>query len=793
MIKRILAFLAFASLVHGQGTPTFTTVNGLTLTAGTNTFTITRGTATLTLGAAGATNITALSALGTTKGDVAIYNGTGWVRVGAGANDTVLTADSAQASGVKWAAGGGTPGGIATQVQYNNAGAFGGITGATTNGTVLTLVAPVLGVATATSVVLDGTSGTTPGAGQVTLNGSLGNFSIIHSSGRIATFQGSSLTGSRTYTLPNAAGTLALTSDITGGSLAGTFTVLTATSYLILGDDGPAGTAGAIYFKNATSTGNTILGNANTSASNYTATLPAATGTVTLNETVSGGTLAGSFTTLAASGAVSGTGFANYLAAPPAIGGTTPAAGSFTTLSATTTFAVTNGLSMSGGITPSNLFPNLTTFGLFGATGEGVKFIGDGVYTGVGNKVTGAGQVSLLLFTNNTTQAEITHAGAFLLGGVAVPTISSTSTLTNKSIGLATNTVTTTMALLNTAVSDGDVAFVGAANTFTLGQGVTVGTNSATPATAATLLNSTAAIAGTQSASPAIIQTGQGWKTTATAASQSVNFKSFVLPVQGTTAPTGVWKLQADINGGGYIDIASVSSVGLLTIPNIAGSGIVAPSLTTNTGNVLNLSAVTDVAITSGKFRVGTQTSAVAALESQATTEQLRLQYSSGNDARFQVSSAGLLTITSTGASAGVSFTGTLAVTGTTALTGNLTSNGAYVTTPQALTYSANPTAISVATQCTALTTTSTGNAFSLANGTNGQIKTIVLDVKTGGGDTAVITPATASGYTTITLFAVGDTVTLQYFTTRGWMVIGSRNATIAAVARVLEQLALCA
>ena len=39
----------------------------------------------------------------------------------------------------------GSPGGSTTQVQYNNAGAFAGITGATTNGTALTLVAPVLG------------------------------------------------------------------------------------------------------------------------------------------------------------------------------------------------------------------------------------------------------------------------------------------------------------------------------------------------------------------------------------------------------------------------------------------------------------------------------------------------------------------------------------------------------------------------------------------------------------------------------------------------------------------------
>ena len=44
---------------------------------------------------------------------------------------------------------------------------------------------------------------------------------------------------------------------------------------------------------------------------------------------------AGAFTTLSASSTVSGTGFSTYLASPPAIGGTTPAAGNFTTLGAT--------------------------------------------------------------------------------------------------------------------------------------------------------------------------------------------------------------------------------------------------------------------------------------------------------------------------------------------------------------------------------------------------------------------------------------------------------------------------
>jgi len=41
--------------------------------------------------------------------------------------------------------GSGTPGGSNTQIQYNNSGSFGGITGATTDGTTLSLVAPILG------------------------------------------------------------------------------------------------------------------------------------------------------------------------------------------------------------------------------------------------------------------------------------------------------------------------------------------------------------------------------------------------------------------------------------------------------------------------------------------------------------------------------------------------------------------------------------------------------------------------------------------------------------------------
>jgi hypothetical protein len=42
----------------------------------------------------------------TTKGDVAVWNGSAWARLGAGTNTFVLTADSTQATGLKWAAAG---------------------------------------------------------------------------------------------------------------------------------------------------------------------------------------------------------------------------------------------------------------------------------------------------------------------------------------------------------------------------------------------------------------------------------------------------------------------------------------------------------------------------------------------------------------------------------------------------------------------------------------------------------------------------------------------------------------
>lgn len=81
--------------------------------------------------------------------------------------------------------------------------------------------------------------------------------------------------------------------------------------------------------------------------------------------------------------------------------------------------------------------------------------------------------------------------------------------------------------------------------------------------------------------------------------------------------------------------------------------------------------------------------------------------------------------------------------------------------------------AVDLITGTTLLTTTGS-NALTLANGAAGQRKTIIHVVDGGDG---TLTPTTKTGYTTITFTAVGQSVTLEYVTTLGWMVVGVGNA----------------
>ncbi len=91
--------------------------------------------------------------------------------------------------------------------------------------------------------------------------------------------------------------------------------------------------------------------------------------------------------------------------------------------------------------------------------------------------------------------------------------------------------------------------------------------------------------------------------------------------------------------------------------------------------------------------------------------------------------------------------------------------------------------AVSVATALTLLTTTDS-TASTLADGTIvGQIKIIVYDVDAG---STVCTPATASGFSTITFTDAGDTIVLLWTATRGWVCIGGSSGSAGDVSDLL-------
>lgn len=84
--------------------------------------------------------------------------------------------------------------------------------------------------------------------------------------------------------------------------------------------------------------------------------------------------------------------------------------------------------------------------------------------------------------------------------------------------------------------------------------------------------------------------------------------------------------------------------------------------------------------------------------------------------------------------------------------------------------------AVDVINGVTSLTTTGAAQALTLANGTVGQMKTVIHTVD---GGSAVLTPTTKIGFSTITFTNVGESANLIY-TSAGWA-IASLNGAVAA------------
>ena len=106
---------------------------------------------------------------------------------------------------------------------------------------------------------------------------------------------------------------------------------------------------------------------------------------------------------------------------------------------------------------------------------------------------------------------------------------------------------------------------------------------------------------------------------------------------------------------------------------------------------------------------------------------------------------------------------------GNVTLQGNINVGG----TPQAL---ASPGIISLTTPITHLTVDASGGALQLPQGTNGQMKYVVLTTASGG--TYTINYANVAGNGNVRFDSVGDTATLLYTNSKWYVVGGTANVT---------------
>lgn len=195
----------------------------------------------------------------------------------------------------------------------------------------------------------------------------------------------------------------------------------------------------------------------------------------------------------------------------------------------------------------------------------------------------------------------------------------------------------------------------------------------------------------------------------------------------------------------------STASTGAGSVVLATGPTLVSPVLGNATASTVNKVAITTP--------TNSATLTLSDGKTLAATHSITLAGTDGTTMTFPSTTASVARIDAAQTFAGTqTFSGTL-VTGVETLTG--------------------PGAVSAAIYTTKFISTGTGNALTLADGVEGQIKIVVYVAEAAGGDTGVLTPTNLGAGTTITFNDIGDACTLQFLGTE-WWAVSLRGAVLA-------------